>query len=123
MKRTVLEKRAVKVGVKASKKRGHAVSRDELLDLRVQTLPNLLRGALILTGLALIVACYFAWPSQAGSIRGLEAVCGIFSILFGAFGVRRTLSQLVDSVHPLDAADLAGSVVEMIGNAVSDIDL
>ena len=123
MKRTVLEKRAVKTGIKASRKRGHVVSRDELLDLRVQTLPNLLRATLILLGFALIAACYFAWPSTSGSVRGLEAVSGIFAILFRAFGVRRTLSHLLDSVNPTDAVDLAGSIVELVANAVSDIDL
>ncbi len=123
MKQTTLEKRAVKTGIKASKKRGHVISQDELLGLRVQTLPNLLRGILILLGLMLMAACYFAWPSDAGSIRGLEVVSGIFCVLFGAFGVRRTLSNLLDSVNSLDAVDLAGHLVDAIANAVSDIDL
>jgi prepilin signal peptidase PulO-like enzyme (type II secretory pathway) len=120
MKLTTIEKRAVRTGIKASKKRGHVVSGDELLDLRVQMLPNLLRAALIGLGIALICACYFAWPSTAGSIRGLEAVSGIFSILFGAFGIRRTLSHVLDS---MDAVDLASVIGEVIADALSNIDL
>ena len=123
MKRSILEKRAVRTGIRASRKRGHIVSREELLDLRVQALPNLWRVAFIGLGIALISACYFAWPSASGTLRGLEALTGVLSIFFGAFGVRRTLSQLLDTVHPLDAADLVGHLVEAIANAISDIDL
>ncbi len=49
-------------------------------------------------------------------ISGCEAISGIFAILFGVFGVRRTVEQLVDS---MDAVHLPGVVLE----AISNIDL
>jgi hypothetical protein len=50
----------------------------------------------------------------------VEAIGGVVAILFGAFGIRRTLSRVVDSI---DAVDLVGTVLEAIGEAISNIDL
>jgi hypothetical protein len=120
LSRELIERRAVKTGVKASKKRGHLISEEELLSLRVQTMPTVLRISLVLFGISLVTAGWFGWPSGSNTIQGLEAVAGIFSILFGAFGIRRTLSNILESV---DAFDFAGTVVELIADAVSNIDL
>ncbi len=116
----ILEKRAVKSGVKASKKRHHLVSETELLALRVQTMPGILRISLALLGTLLLAAAWFGWPSESNTIQGIEAIGGIFSTVFGIFGIRRTLSHLLDSYHSLD---LVGGILEMIGEAVSNIDL
>jgi hypothetical protein len=120
LSRQTLEKRAVKAGVKASKKLDHVVTAEELLALRVQTMPAVLRILLVLGGALLIAAAWFAWPFDSNAAQALEVVTGIFAILFGAFGIRRTLSHVLDSV---DGIDLAGSILEMIAEAVSNIDL
>jgi len=116
LSREILERRAIHAAVKASKKRHHVVSEQELLSLRVQTMPVGLRIALVLLGLALVASGWFGWPSDSNTVQGIEAVSGIFAILFGSFGVRRTLSHLVDSV---DAIDLVGTVLEAVGDAIS----
>ena len=113
-----IRQRAVKTGVKASIKRDHLVTEQEMLALRVQTMPAVLRTSLVLLGILLVTAGWFGWPSDSNVIQGLEAVSGILAILFGSFGIRRTLSHLLDSV---DAVDLAGSILEMIADAVSSI--
>ena len=115
-----IKQRAVKTGVKASIKRDHLVSEKELLALRVQTMPAVLRVSLVLSGILLVAAGWFGWPSDSNAIQGMEAVFGILAVLFGSFGIRRTLSHLLDSI---DAVDLAGSILEMIADAVSSIDL
>lgn len=120
LSRQTLEKRAVKAGVKASKKLDHVVTTEELLALRVQTMPTVLRILLVLGGLLLIAAAWFAWPFDSNAAQALEVISGIFAILFGAFGIRRTLSHVLDSV---DSIDLAGTIVELIAEAVSNIDL
>lgn len=120
LSRESLERRAVKAGVKASKKRHHLVSAEELLSLRVQTMPAPLRVALILLGIGSIGLGVAGWPVDSNAIQGLEAIGGIFSILFGAFGIRRTLSRLLESV---DSIDLAGSILKLVTEAVSNIDL
>ena len=117
---SVIEKRAVKAGLKASKKRHHLLTEEELLSLRVQVMPAFPRIMLGLTGIALLIASWLAWPSGSDAIRSLEAIFGFLTLFFGAFGIRRTLSKLLDVT---DAADFASSVLELIGNAISDIDL
>ena len=120
LSREIIERRAIKAGLKASKKRHHVVSEQELLTLRVQTMSGWLRISLVLLGICLLASGWFGWPSESNMVQGLEAVAGIFAILFGSFGVRRTFSHIVDSV---DAVDLVGSVLEAVGDAVSNIDL
>jgi peptidoglycan/LPS O-acetylase OafA/YrhL len=120
LSRSVIEKRAVKAGVKASKKRHHLITENELLSLRVQTLPAILRIVLGLLGIALLSACWFAWPSDSNTVQGLEAFFGIFALLFGIFGIRRTLANVLDS---FGSGDFVDAVLELIGEAVSSIDL
>lgn len=120
LSREIIERRAIKAGLKASKKRHHVVSEQELLTLRVQTMSGWLRISLVLLGICLLASGWFGWPSDSNMVQGLEAVAGIFAILFGSLGVRRTFSHIVDSV---DAVDLVGSVLEAVGDAVSNIDL
>ncbi len=115
-----IQARAVKTGVKASIKRDHLVTEQELLALRIQTMPAFLRISLVLAGILSVVFCWTGWPSDSLAVRVIEALCGVFAILFGSFGIRRTLSHLLDSI---DAVDLAGSILEMIADAVSNIDL
>jgi hypothetical protein len=119
LSREILERRAIRAGVKASKKRHKVVSKEELLSLRVQTMPPWLRISLVGLGVCLVASAWFGWPSDSNTTQGLEAVSGIFAISFGAFGVRRTLSRLVDS---FDSVDWVGTVFEAVCEAVSNID-
>lgn len=120
LSRETLERRAVTSGIKASKKRHHLVSEAELLALRIQVMPGKWRAFLIVLGTALIAACWFGWPSGSGEIRALEAIGGFFSLLFGAFGVRKTLSNVLDSTSSLEGI---GDILELIADAVTNIDL
>ena len=120
LSRETLERRAVTSGIKASKKRHHLVSEAELLALRIQVMPRMWRAFLIVLGTALIATCWFGWPSGSGEIRALEAIGGFFSLLFGAFGVRKTLSNVFESSHSLEGI---GDILELIADAVINIDL
>jgi hypothetical protein len=120
LSREKIQRRALKAGVKASKKRHHLVSSEELLSLRVQTMPALLRVLLVVSGILFIVLAWHGWPPGSNALQGLEVIGGIFSILFGAFGIRRTLAHVLDSVNALDLADV---VLELVAEVVSNIDL
>lgn len=120
LSRETLEKRAVKSGVKASKKRHHLVSEEELLALRIQVMPWAWRAFLVLLGIALIAACWFAWPSDSWTVRSIEAFTGVLALLFGAFGIRRTLSNIFDYTS---SAEGVGAILELVADAVSNIDL
>lgn len=118
--RESIRQRAVKEGVKASKKRHHLVTEEELLSLKVQLVPILPRIALGVSGALLITLCCLSWPATGTSVRSLEAISGTLLFLFSLFGIRRTLEQLLDAC---DAVNLVGSIIESIADAVSNIDL
>jgi uncharacterized membrane protein len=109
LSRETLEKRAVKAGVKAAVKLERPLTKDELMELRVQSLSNGLRVFLVLTGTALIASAWFAWPYPNGAVRGVEIIVGIITFLFGLFGIRRTLSNLFEN-----SEELACAVIEII---------
>jgi hypothetical protein len=115
----VIEKRAVKAAVKASKKRHHLVTEDELLSLRVQVMPWIWRFLLMLLGSTLLATCWYGWPWESSSIRVLEAIGGVLFFLFGAFGIRKTLSKILDGV---DAGNVVEGILELAGEALSGID-
>jgi hypothetical protein len=118
----ILEKRAVKAGVKASKKLHHVVTREELLAVRVQTWPVQLRLLMFLAGAGLLVAAVMGWPLEGGIARFFEGASGVLLMLFGVFGVKKTLGNLVDGLgNAIDVSDLIGGVLEAVGEAVGSI--
>ena len=116
LSRQTLEKRAVKAGLKAAVKQQRPLTKDELMELRVQALSNGLRVFLVLAGAALIASAWSAWPWPNGAVRGIEIIVGIITFLFGLFGVRQTLSSLFDSTNGFGLADI---VIEIIGGIFS----
>jgi uncharacterized membrane protein len=60
-----------------------------------------------------------AWPFDNLPVQVIEAVVGVFLLLFGIFGIRRTLSEVFDA----GSSELLGGILEAIGDAVSNIDL
>ena len=92
-----LRRRAIKAGVRRSRKLHHALSREEILALRVQILPALPRLLIIGGGIALVTGAWLNWPSDAAVIRGIEGFCGILLFLFGVFGIRRTLEGIAET--------------------------
>lgn len=112
--REVLEKRAVKKGVKVSRKIGHVVSEKELRRLKIQVLPTLPRLLMIVGGLSLILFCCVAWPWASTGVRILEGIGGALLTLFGCFGIRRTLGEILDA----GAGDVLGSILEVIVDSV-----
>lgn len=91
-----------------------SVSERELLAQRVQTMARWLRIALVGLGVGLVASGWWGWPLDSSVGQGLEAIGGLVAIWFGAFGVRRALSQVVDSFDSLDPKDLPGTVLEAI---------
>ena len=118
-----IENRAVKAAKKASKKRGHVLTGDELLSLRVQTMAAPLRIVLVLAGILSAAACWTGWPTGSFEIRALEGLAGFFLILFGIFGIRRTLSNVLDTIDLADAATFAGRVLDKVVDALPDLDV
>lgn len=116
--RETLEKRAVKAGVKAAVKQQRPLTKEELMELRVQSLSNGLRVFLVLSGAALIASAWFAWPWPDGAIRGVEIIVGLITFIFGLFGVRQTLSNLFDTSHGFGLADIVIEIISGIFSAM-----
>lgn len=121
LSRDIVERRAIQAGVKASKSRNQVVSEQELLALRVQTMALWLRISLAVLGIGLVASGWYGWPLDSSVGQGLEAIGGIIAIWFGAFGVRRALSQVVDSFDSIGSFDLRGTVLEVIVQILSNL--
>jgi hypothetical protein len=122
----ILQKRAVKAGVKASKRLHHVVTREELLAVRVQTMPSTLRGLLIVVGSVILLAGWFGWPLESGWARFFEGVGGLLMMMFGIFGVRRTLSKVVEKVgekvgDTVDSTELVGAIIEGVAEVLGSV--
>ena len=110
-----LQRAIEKAAVRAAKKSDHLVTRDELLELRVQILPGSKR--LIFGFLSLFLGC-LAWVLSDldyfwfSLLSGLSSVASLF---FAVIGVRRTVSMA------LDGLDQAGSqaILEMAVDAAA----
>jgi hypothetical protein len=113
-----LRRRAVKAGIRVAKQRHHALDEREILSLKVQVLPALLRVLIALAGVAMIVAGINGVPTDSNAAQAALVIGGLLVILFAAFGVRRTLSSIVENLTPDVAGELLGSVVSAIADAV-----
>ncbi len=107
-----------KAGIKASLKAGHVVSREELLEVKVQLMPTLLRWTLGGLSVASVYGSYINF-CEGDKIAGYGfAVLAILFLLFAVVGVWRTLGRILDSI---DAADLVGAALEGIAEAVGSL--
>jgi peptidoglycan/LPS O-acetylase OafA/YrhL len=113
-----LQQRAVKAGIRASKRRHHVLSAEEVRGLKVQVMPVLPRALLAVAGVAMIVAAVNGLPPESNAGQGFLAIGGIFLTLFAMFGVRRTLSGILDNLSADAAGNFIGVVIESIGDAV-----
>lgn len=109
--------RTRKAGVKFAKKEGHIPTRDELLELKIQVVPNAIRwllfGASVGCGIAAWVSFSLENSVAAWSFTAASAILLIFSI----FGIRRTLDTLADQA----SYELVEAALELIGDAVGSV--
>ena len=116
-----LLRKVEKTGVRQSLKAGHPLGREELLSLKVQLLPAPLR---VLLGGAAAGAgwgSYFCSNHDSPFWSILLGMAAILLLLFAVFGIRRTLSKILDNLDAGSAADLLGAAVEGIGSALGSV--
>ena len=95
---TQLQRSIEKAAVRATLKSGHPITRDELLELRVQILPASKR--LLFGFLTLIFGC-LAWVLSDLDyfwFSLLSSAASLLSLFFAVIGVRRTISLTLDSL-------------------------
>jgi hypothetical protein len=110
--------RIEKAGVRASRRSGHLISRDELLDLRIQVIPFTLR---ITVGLLAAASAWASYTFHAADASGPAFGFGVLAVLlflFALFGVRRTIGRILDSMDGLEMAEVA---LECIAKAFASV--
>jgi len=113
-----LEQRAIQAGIRASKKRHHLVSMEELLKLKIQTMPVTLRGFLIVAGAVAILLAVIGWPLSADHHQVLLGIGGGVSVILGIFGIRRTFETIADANAVEGIGALLEGILSAIGSAV-----
>lgn len=110
-----------KAGVKAALKAGHVLSRDELLEVKVQLLPALYRWGLGGISAASAYGSYSGFMADSAS-RGLGmAALSLLFFFFAIVGVRRTLGRILESMDRVDAGELLGLALEGIGSVIGGL--
>lgn len=113
--------RIEKAGIKASLKAGHPVTREELLQVRVQLLPALFRWTLGGISAALGYGSCVAFMHDKEPTGFGLAVLAILFLFFALAGIRRTLGKILDSMDVGDAGELIGAALEGIGSVIGSI--
>lgn len=96
-----LKKNGLKAGIKKSKKEGHVLSKEELLEMKVQVMPSLFRW---ISGILGVVGIGYA--VFVGEFSILFLLLGLLLLVCGIYGYRKTLSKVVDGL-----GDVGGEVV------------
>lgn len=116
-----LLKRVEKAGVRRSLRAGHVLDRDELLAVKVQVMPGSLRIALGISSVGAGVSSYLCWTRDAPGWSVLLALLAFFLFLFAVFGIRRTLSNILDGLGDAVSQEILGAAVEGIFSAVGSV--
>lgn len=109
-----------KAGVRHSLKAGHVLDQQELLSIKVQLIPAPVR---VLTGVLAVAAGAASWfwsdEHPLGSI--MLFLLAVLLLIFTIYGVRRTLSKIVDSWDAASVGDLLSAAVEGITEVAGSV--
>jgi hypothetical protein len=102
-------------------KEGQLLGKDDLLAMKVQIVPNYLRIALGLGSVIAGVFSYLYWTWNEPVLGGLLALASLMLFLFAVFGIRRTLSNILDGMDATSGGELLEAAVEGVFSAVGAI--
>ena len=103
-----------KAGIKASLKAGRVVTREELLEVKVQLMPTLLRWTFGGGAAAAAYGSYVQWI-QGGTDASIGfALLALVLLFFAWMGVRKTLGKIVDGMDAASSAEIIGHALRAI---------
>lgn len=70
-----------------------------------------------LIGSVCLVTAFTGVPWSGNAVQGLEAIAGMAMLAFGAFGIRRTVSQVLETLGDFVVPELLGSMMGAIVDA------
>lgn len=109
-----IRRRAIKAGLRQTRRLHHGLSREEILGLKIQVLPAALRISMAAIGTTALVCAFLGWPSLGIEFRIPEGISGICLMAFSLFGVRRTLSEVGERLGD----GLLDVLIDSITNAI-----
>lgn len=116
-----LLKKVEKTGVRRSLHEGQVLDKEDLLAMKVQILPNFLRITLGVGAVVAGVCSYLNWNWEDPELSVLLAVVSLFLFLFAIFGIRRTLSRILENMDAESASELLEAAVDGVVSAVGAI--
>lgn len=111
-----LQKNAIAAGIRASRKRQHLITPQELQDLKIQVMPGYWRAFLFVAGLASLAFAIGGWPWLSVPIQLLEGILGAILLSFGLIGFRRTFGHIGDAAGNIGAEVIIEGVASVIGS-------
>ena len=113
-----LTRQAIRAGVRASRKAGHPLTREEILRLRVQTISPWKRLVFVIIGCGLGVLAYMWSQNETQAwIWIITALAAIGTILFGIFGRHETIDRQFQSLKEAGPDQILDVVTEAITSA------
>jgi hypothetical protein len=109
---------AQRAGLRMGRREGHVPSREEMLKLKVQVAPAWARWCSAVLALASAGGSWYTFSSELYGSGFLLAVLALLFFCFAIFGIRRTLSKILDGLDATHSADLFGIIVEGVFSAV-----
>ena len=116
-----LVRRIEKAGIRASLRQGHVLTGPELRRVKIQVAPHPLRISLCLLGLLSGGGSYYCFTHDLAECGGGLAVLAVALFVFGVFGVRRSLSGILDSMDAVEATEVLGDAAEGIASAIGSL--
>lgn len=113
-----LLKKVEKTGVRRSLHEGQVLDKEDLLAMKVQILPNFFRITLGVGAVVAAVCSYLNWNWEDPEMSVLLAVVSLFLFLFAIFGIRRTLSRILENMDAESASELLEAAVDGVVSAV-----
>ena len=113
---------ARKAAVKASLKRRHVVTEEELLGLKVQTLSAASRLTMGVLAFASAVGSTLAFTFDRFGWGWILALATLVLAVLAIYGIRRTFGKIVDNLGDAgQAAEVVGNVLEGTASVIGGI--
>ena len=116
-----INKRAVKAGRRLATKCDGKISQDDLLGMKIQTMPLWSRLILLSSGSLGCLFGFTGWPVEHVLAQIVAVLLGLFLISWGIFGAKKTLSNVMDGLDAATSSDLLEGIVDGVGSAITSV--
>lgn len=119
-KEEVLVRKVEQAGIKKSIKIGRQLSKEELLETKIQVMSRLWRCILALIGLAFAAAAAHNFAAKSIGWAQAWTIAAAICFVIALFGVRRPIKALLESVNPLSVDEIFRLAITGIGTALRE---